>query len=232
MAKMQNDAIMIRDLPLEERPREKLMNHGAEALSNAELLAILLRVGSQNESAVQVATRVLTQSGGLRNLPDLALEDLQKNKGIGPDKAVTIKAALELGSRLATMPRELAGSITNPRQAADLFMEELRYKKKEYFKILLLNTKNHIISKEEISVGSLNASIVHPREIFITPLRKSAASVILIHNHPSGDPSPSQEDLEVTRRLVDAGNILGIAVRDHIIIGDGCFFSFRERGLI
>ncbi len=229
---MQNDAIMIRDLPLEERPREKLMNHGAETLSNAELLAILLRVGSQNESAVQVATRVLTQCGGLRNLPDLALEDLQKNKGIGPDKAVTIKAALELGSRLATMPRELAGSITNPRQAADLFMEELRYKKKEYFKILLLNIKNHIISKEEISVGSLNASIVHPREIFITPLRKSAASVILIHNHPSGDPSPSQEDLEVTRRLVDAGNILGIAVRDHIIIGDGCFFSFRERGLI
>jgi DNA repair protein RadC len=232
MAEMQNDAIMIRDLPLEERPREKLMNHGAEALSNAELLAILLRVGSQNESAVQVATRVLTQSGGLRNLPDLALEDLQKNKGIGPDKAVTIKAALELGSRLATMPRDLAGSITNPRQAADLFMEELRYKKKEYFKILLLNTKNQIISKEEISVGSLSASIVHPREIFIAPLRKSAASVILIHNHPSGDPSPSQEDLEVTRRLVDAGSILGIAVRDHIIIGDGCFFSFRERGLI
>ncbi|MDZ4133076.1 MAG: DNA repair protein RadC [Dethiobacteria bacterium] len=229
---MQNDAIMIRDLPLEERPREKLMNHGAETLSNAELLAILLRVGSHNESAVQVATRVLTQCGGLRKLPDLALEDLQKNKGIGPDKAVTIKAALELGSRLATMPRELAGSITNPRQAADLFMEELRYKKKEYFKILLLNIKNHIISKEEISVGSLNASIVHPREIFITPLRKSAASVILIHNHPSGDPSPSQEDLEVTRRLVDAGNILGIAVRDHVIIGDGCFFSFRERGLI
>jgi DNA repair protein RadC len=232
MAEMQNDAIMIRDLPLEERPREKLMNHGSNTLSNAELLAILIRTGSQNESAVQVATRVLAQSGGLRNLPDLALEDLQKNKGIGPDKAVTIKAALELGSRLATMPRDLAGSITNPRQAADLFMEELRYKKKEYFKILLLNTKNHIISKEEISVGSLSASIVHPREIFITPLRKSAASVILIHNHPSGDPSPSQEDLDVTRRLVDAGNILGIAVRDHIIIGDGCFFSFRERGLI
>ncbi len=229
---MQNDAIMIRDLPLEERPREKLMNHGSDTLSNAELLAILIRTGSQNDSAVQVATRVLTQSGGLRNLPDLALEDLQKNKGIGPDKAVTIKAALELGSRLATMPRDLAGSITNPRQAADLFMEELRYKKKEYFKILLLNTKNHIISKEEISVGSLSASIVHPREIFIIPLRKSAASVILIHNHPSGDPSPSQEDLDVTRRLVDAGNILGIAVRDHIIIGDGCFFSFRERGLI
>ena len=229
---MSNDPIMIRDLPFEERPREKLKTLGSGALSNAELLAILLRTGSRNESAVQIATRILSQSGSLRNLPNLSLEELQENKGIGPDKAVMIKAALELGCRLATTPREEVGSITTPRQAADLFMEELRYKKKEYFKILLLNTKNHVISREEISVGSLSASIVHPREIFSIPMRKSAASVILIHNHPSGDPSPSQEDLEVTRRLVDAGNILGIAVRDHIIIGDGCFFSFREKGLI
>lgn len=229
---MENEGITIKDMPLEERPREKLIAMGAHALSNAELLAILLRVGSRTESAVQLATRIITRSGGLRNLPNLSLEDLQENKGIGPDKAVTVKAALELGTRLATAPREATGSITTPRQAADLFMEELRYKKKEYFKILLLNTKNHVISREEISVGSLSASIVHPREIFSVPLRKSAASVILFHNHPSGDPSPSQQDLEVTRRLVDAGNILGIAVRDHIIIGDGCFFSFREKGLL
>ncbi len=229
---MENESITIKDMPLEERPREKLIAMGANALSNAELLAILLRVGSRTESAVQLATRIITRSGGLRNLPNLSLEDLQENKGIGPDKAVTVKAALELGSRLATAPREVTGSITTPGQAADLFMEELRYKKKEYFKILLLNTKNHVISREEISVGSLSASIVHPREIFSVPLRKSAASVILFHNHPSGDPTPSQQDLEVTRRLVDAGNILGIAVRDHIIIGDGCFFSFREKGLL
>ncbi|HSW35364.1 MAG TPA: DNA repair protein RadC [Candidatus Limnocylindrales bacterium] len=229
---MQNENIMIRDLPLEERPREKLKVLGAEFLSNAELLAILLRVGNNRESAVQLATRVLAQCDGLRNLPALSLEELQESKGIGPDKAVMIKAALELGCRLATATHEAADSITSPRQAADLFMEELRYKKKEYFKVLLLNTKNHVISKEEISVGSLNASIVHPREIFNIPLRKSAASVILIHNHPSGDPSPSQEDIEVTKRLVDAGNILGIAVRDHIIIGDGYFFSFRDKGLL
>ncbi len=229
---MKNESITIKEMPLEERPREKLIALGAGVLSNAELLAILLRVGNKAESAVQLATRVITQSGGLRNLPYLSLEDLQENKGIGPDKAVMIKAALELGSRLATTPRGEAGSITTPRQAADLFMEELRYKKKEFFKVLLLNTKNHVISKEEISVGSLSASIVHPREIFNQPLRKSAASVIMFHNHPSGDPTPSQEDLEVTRRLVDAGNILGIAVRDHIIIGDGCFFSFREKGLL
>lgn len=229
---MSDDSIMIRDLPTEERPREKLKMLGAGALTNAELLAILLRVGTRHESAVQVATRMLARGGGLRNLPYLTLEELQENKGIGPDKAVLIKAALELGSRLATLPREVAGSIASPAQAAELFMEELRYKKKEYFKVLLLNTKNHVISKEEISVGSLSASIVHPREIFSIPLRKSAASVILFHNHPSGDPSPSQEDLSVTRRLVDAGNILGVTVRDHIIIGDGCFFSFRERGLL
>ncbi len=229
---MQDEAIMIRDLPLEERPREKLRTLGAGALSNAELLAILLRSGSRNESAVQMATRILARVGNLRNLPDLSLEELQENKGIGPDKAVTIKAALELGSRMATTPRQVAESIVTPGQAADLFMEELRYKKKEYFKILLLNTKNHVISREEISVGSLSASIVHPREIFNIPLRKSAASIILFHNHPSGDPTPSQQDLEVTRRLVDAGNILGVTVRDHIIIGDGCFFSFREKGLL
>ncbi len=229
---MDNKSIMIKDLPLEERPREKLKALGADALSNAELLAILLRSGNKNESAVQLATKIISRGGGLRNLPQLSLEDLQENKGIGPDKAVMIKAALEMGSRLATTPREENSSITTPRQAADLFMEELRYKKKEYFKILLLNTKNHVISREEISVGSLSASIVHPREIFTLPLRKSAASIILFHNHPSGDPAPSQEDLEVTRRLVDAGNILGIAVRDHIIIGDGCFFSFREKGLL
>ncbi len=229
---MHNEPVMIRDLPLEERPREKLVLHGAGSLSNAELLAILIRTGNRSESAVQVATRILAKGKGLRSLPDLSLEDLQENKGIGPDKAVTIKAALELGSRLATAPVDASGSITNPRQAAERFMEELRYKKKEYFYILLLNTKNQVIAKEEVSVGSLNASIAHPREIFNMPLRKSAASVILCHNHPSGDPSPSQEDLQVTRRLVDAGNILGITVRDHIIIGDGSYFSFQERGLI
>jgi len=229
---MDDQSIMIKDMPLEERPREKLTMLGATALSNAELLAILLGSGNINESAVQLATRIISKGGGLRNLPYLSLEELQDNKGIGSAKAVMIKAALEMGCRLATIPREEMGSITTPRQAADLFMEELRYKKKEFFKILLLNTKNHVISKEEISVGSLSASIVHPREIFSIPMRKSAASVIMFHNHPSGDPTPSQEDLAVTRRLVDAGNILGIAVRDHIVLGDGCFFSFREKGLL
>ena len=224
--------LLIRDLPAEERPREKMRALGAEALSNAELLAILLRTGSNKESAVQLAAKLRSRSGGLRALPELSLEEMEEIKGLGPAKAIQVKAALELGRRLATLPPEEAESITSPQRAAALFMEQLRYKKREHFMILLLNTKNHVISKEEISVGSLNASIVHPREIFKIPLRKSAASVILVHNHPSGDPSPSQEDLEVTRRLVEAGNILGIAVRDHIVIGDGCYFSFKEKGLL
>ncbi len=228
----EENRLMIRDLPAEERPREKMKALGAEALSNAELLAILLRTGSDRESALQLAVRLLSQSGGLRNLPGLSLEDMQEIRGVGPAKAAQLKAALEIGRRLATMPPDQAESITSPQRAAALVMEELRYKKKEHFVILLLNTKNHLLSREEISVGSLSASIVHPREIFKIPLRKSAASIILVHNHPSGDPSPSQEDLEVTRRLVEAGNLLGIAVRDHLVIGDGCYFSFKEKGLL
>lgn len=228
----EENRLMMRDLPAEERPREKLRALGAEALSNAELLAILLRTGSDRESALQLAVRLLSQSGGLRYLPALSLEDMQESRGVGPAKAAQLKAALEIGRRLATMPPDQAESITSPQRAAALVMEELRYRKREHFLILLLNTKNHLLSREEISVGSLSASIVHPREIFKVPLRKSAASIILVHNHPSGDPSPSQEDLEVTRRLVEAGNLLGIAVRDHLIIGDGCYFSFKEKGLL
>lgn len=229
---MDDQKLFIKDLPEEERPREKLRKLGAEALSNTELLAVLIRTGTVRESAVHLAERLLAQSGGIRFLPDLSLEELQQLNGIGPAKSVQIKASLELGRRLATSIRDYEESITSPRQAAELFMEELRYKKKEYFKLLLLNTKNRVISREEISVGSLNASIVHPREIFSIPIKKSAASVILVHNHPSGDPSPSQEDLEVTRRLKEAGNLLGVEVKDHIIIGDGCYLSFKEKNLI
>ncbi len=229
---MSKERLTIKDLPEQERPREKLKLLGAEALSNAELLAVLLGTGTRRESAVELAVRLLSISGGLRSLMDLSFEEMVQVKGVGLAKAVQIKAAFELGRRLATTPREDQGRITNPRLAAELFMEDLRYKKKEYFFLLLLNTKNQVISREEISVGSLSSSIVHPREIFTIPVRKSAASIILVHNHPSGDPTPSQEDLEVTRRLVEGGQILGIAVQDHIIIGDGCYISFKEKGFL
>ena len=194
-------------------------------LSDTEVLAGLL-------GALEPARKLMLLAGSLRGLRKLCLEEIVAVEGIGKVKAKRLVLAMDLSRRFAELLPGERESITNPRKAANLFMEELRYKKKEHFNVLLLGTKNHVISKEEIFVGCLNASIVHPREIFAVALRKSAASVILVHNHPSGDPSPSREDLEVTRRLVDAGNILGIPVRDHIIIGDGCFFSFKEKGLL
>ncbi len=205
---------------------------GAGSLSNAELLAILLRTGYKDESAVHLAERIIIQAGGLRFLPELTLEELQKFKGIGLAKAVQIKAALELGKRMVLSIRPEGISLSSPREVADFLMEEMRFYKKEYFRIILLNTKNQLISLEDISVGSLNASIVHPREIFHYPIKKSAAAIILVHNHPSGDPTPSREDLDVTGRLVEAGEILGIKVLDHIIVGEGRHLSFKEKGLI
>jgi len=229
---MEYSKISIKELPHQERPREKLQLLGSFALSNAELMAVLLRTGSEKESAVHLAERLLSRSGGLSNLPVFTLEELQDFKGIGLAKAVQVKAALELGRRLATSWGEQRVAVTSPAHVADLFMEELRYKKKEFFMILLLDTKNRVISREQVSVGSLNASIVHPREIFHLPVKKSASSVILVHNHPSGDPTPSREDKEVSGRLVDAGKILGIEVKDHIIIGDGIYLSFKEKGFL
>lgn len=222
----------IKDLPLEERPREKMKEQGAGRLSNAELLAIILRTGYREETAIHLAEKVIFQAGGLRFLPDYTLEELQKIKGIGLAKAVQIKAALELGRRIASSFRPTTLSLNSPQEVADFLMEEMRYYRKEYFKIILLNTKNQIISLEDISMGSLNSSIVHPREIFNVSIKKSAAAIILVHNHPSGDPHPSREDLEVTTRLVDAGKILGISVLDHIIVGEKKYFSFKEKGLL
>ncbi len=229
---MENHKLSIKDLPLEERPREKLKRLGTESLSNAELLGLLLRTGNQQESAVHLAERLLAEAGGLSFLPSFALEELQKFNGVGLAKAVQIKAALEIGKRIATTVCDEQIQAASPGQVAELFMEELRHLKKEYFMLLLLDTKNRIISKEQVSVGSLNASIVHPREIFSIPIKKSASSIILVHNHPSGDPSPSKEDQEVSHRLVEAGSLLGIEVKDHLIIGDGRYLSFKEKGLL
>ncbi|MDO9535077.1 MAG: DNA repair protein RadC [Bacillota bacterium] len=219
-------------MPLEERPRERMKEIGAGKMSNAELIAILLRTGYHEETAIRLAERVISQAGGLRFLPDYTLEELQEIKGIGLAKAAQIQAALELGKRMSSTMRPENLLLSSPQEVAGFLMEEMRYYRKEYFKIILLNTKNHIISVEDISIGSLNSSIVHPREIFNLPVKKSAASIILVHNHPSGDPSPSREDLEVTKRLVEAGNLLGINVLDHIIVGEGKFLSFKEKGLI
>ena len=221
----------IKNLPEEERPRERLARHGASVLSNAELLAILLRTGTKEESAISLAHRILVQEQGLRYLADSNVEQLSSINGIGKAKAAQIKAAIELGKRLAAFEPGADKPLKCPQDVAGLLMEEMRYLKKEHMKLVLLNVKCNLISVEEISVGSLNASIVHPREVFNPAIRKSSASIIMVHNHPSGDPSPSSEDISITARIAEAGKLIGIELVDHIIIGDGKYVSMKEKGL-
>lgn len=208
-----------------------MLAFGAQALSNAELLAILLRTGNPQETALEVAQRLLSQPGGLRYLAEASLEELKGQKGIGLAKAAQIKAAIELGRRLAAFRPERP-VIKGPADAAHLLMDEMRYLDREHFRTISLNTKNRVLAIDNVAVGSLNSSYVHPREVFKGPVRRSAAAVILVHNHPSGDPAPSLEDIQVTRRLVEAGKVLGIEVLDHLILGDGSFVSMKEKGLL
>ncbi|WP_197031731.1 RadC family protein [Paenibacillus massiliensis] len=229
---MESHKFMLRDLPHEERPRERMMQYGAEALSHAELLAILLRTGTQQESALHLAQRILMQAGNLRQLVDLSLEEMMEIKGIGTAKALQLKAGIELGRRLALSRHTLSPAIRSPRDVSDLLSEQLRYLQKEHFVCLFLNTKNVVIAQETLSIGSLNAAVVHPREVFRAAIKCSSASIICAHNHPSGDPTPSKEDVQLTQRLIEAGSIVGIDVLDHIVIGDGQYVSLKERGLI
>lgn len=229
---MESQRYILRDIPQEERPRERMMQYGASALSHAELLAILLRTGTKSESAVHVANRMLQQLGNLRYLVDMSVDEMTQIKGVGPAKALQLKAGIELGRRLAKTHHQETITIRQPQDAADLLMEQMRYLQKEHFICLFLNTKNHVITQETLSMGSLNASIVHPREVFRAAIKCSSASVICAHNHPSGDPTPSPEDIQLTKRLVEAGNIVGIEVLDHIVIGDLSFISLKERGLM
>jgi DNA repair protein RadC len=223
----------IRDWPEDERPREKLLKRGVTALSDAELLALVLRTGdaSAGKSAIGLGRELLERfNGNLRELAQAELHELQQIKGLGPAKATSIKAAFTLGSRFQARRLETLERFTSPAQVFDFFHHELRDSRKELFLVLLLDGKNRITRKVQISEGSLNQSIVHPREVFAPAVRESAAAVIFIHNHPSGDPAPSREDREITRRLKEVGDLLGIKVLDHIIIGDGNFYSFVEAG--
>ncbi|AIQ60456.1 RadC family protein [Paenibacillus borealis] len=227
---MESQSFMLRDLPHEERPRERMMHYGAESLSQAELLAILLRTGAQSESAIHIAQRLLGITGGLRGLADLSIEELTTIKGIGPAKAVQLKAGIELGRRMANSRLTEPVIIRSPQDAAEILTEQLRYLQKEHFICLFLNTKNHVIAQETLSMGSLNASIVHPREVFRAAMKCSSAAIICAHNHPSGDPTPSPEDISLTSRLMQAGEIVGIDVLDHLVIGDSSFVSLKEKG--
>lgn len=223
--------LMMKELPETERPREKMLEKGVQALSNAELLAILLRTGTKNMPVNRLAEQLLTKYD-LTGFGCISPQELSKTSGIGMVKAVTVVAGIELGRRLSHKEPGERPVIRNPQDAANLMMGELRYQAKEHFIALLLSTKNHVIARAIISVGSLNASIVHPRELFREAISHSAAAVILVHNHPSGDPAPSQEDISLTRQLVEAGILLNILVLDHVIIGDGKYVSFKEKGII
>jgi len=209
-----------------------MLQYGAQALSHAELLAILLRTGTRSESAIMIAQRILAQSGGLRGLADSGVEELVEIKGVGPAKAVQLRAAIELGRRMVASRLTESVVIRSPRDAAELLTEQLRYLQKEHFVCLFLNTKNVVIAQETLSIGSLNASIVHPREVFRAAIKYSSASIVCAHNHPSGDPAPSPEDIAITKRLVESGQIVGIDVLDHIVVGDGRFVSLKEQGFM
>ncbi|MBZ4645006.1 MAG: repair protein RadC [Petroclostridium sp.] len=223
----------IKDLPTEERPYEKLENYGAEVLSNAELMAIIIRTGTKTETSVEVAQRILKEYSndkGLTFLHEISLDELKKINGIGRVKAIQLKAVIELGKRMASFRNENRVRISSPADVSRYVMEEMRYLKQEHFKVIMLNVKNRVLKQVDVSIGTLNASLVHPRDVFSEPIRNKCASIILVHNHPSGDPSPSQEDIEVTKRIVESGKILGIDVLDHIIIGDGKYISLKEKG--
>jgi DNA repair protein RadC len=229
-----SDPLMIKELPLEERPREKMLTKGAQALSNAELMAILLRTGTKNDSVLRIAERLLKkyENMGVAGLASLGPQELSKIKGIGPAKAVTVVAAIELGKRLNLARASEKSVIRSAQDIADLLMSRLRYEPREHFMIALLSTRNHVLAVPTISIGSLSASIVHPRELFREAINHSAAAVILVHNHPSGDPTPSPEDINLTKKIVSAGNILEIHVLDHVIIGDNKYVSLKEKGII
>jgi DNA repair protein RadC len=220
----------IKELPTDERPRERLAAYGASALSSAELLAILIRVGNAQRSAVSLSEHLLAHFGNIREVASAPLEMLAKVHGIGIAKAAQIKAAIEFANRVSLFTPDIRPSIGNPRDISNLIMPELRHLKKETLKSLLLNTKNQVLAIKTVSVGDLSSSIVHPREVFQDAILASAASIIVAHNHPSGDPTPSSEDIVVTRRLMEAGSILGIELLDHVIIGDGIYVSLKERG--
>lgn len=220
----------IKSLPAEERPMEKGLYQGMEMLSNTELLALVINSGTRVKSAIALAEEVIGRGEGIFGLRDMAAQELMEIPGIGPGKAARILAALELGKRAASKPSGKPVNVTSAEGAAALFMEEMRYLKKETFRALLLNSKGDIISVETISVGELASTPVHPREVFHSAVKKSAAAIILVHNHPSGDPFPSEEDIKTTLRLVECGKLMGIRVLDHLIIGDGDYISINATG--
>lgn len=222
----------VRELPEEDRPRERLARLGPEALRDAELMAILFRTGPKAVGAVALADQVLAHFGNLRSLAHASLEELQQVKGLGHAKAVEIKAGLELGKRLAAYSGRDRTRIRGAEDVANLLMVQFKDYENEHFKCLLLNTKNDLVKVVDVSHGGLDGAMAVPRDVFRQAVRESANAVIVCHNHPSGDPQPSRDDMALTKRLTESGDLLGVRVLDHIVFGDGRYVSFKERKLL
>lgn len=225
----------LKELPLSERPYEKCENYGAQALSDAELLAVIIRSGVRNERAVDVAARVLDQSSGypgLIGLNHMNLNELKTIKGIGRVKAVQLLCIAELTKRMAKATNEGRMKMITPEAVAHYYMQDMRHLTREKVKLVMLDSKSKILKDMTISTGTVSSSLLSPREIFLNALKYEAVNVILIHNHPSGDPTPSREDIQTTNRMKEAGNLIGIKLMDHIIIGDNKYISLSEQGFM
>lgn len=224
----------MKNIPDMERPYEKFLKSGASILSDAELLAVVLRTGSRGENVIELAQRILYHSGedGILGLHRFSMEQLVNIRGIGKVKAMQLICILELARRLSKASASESVSFTSPASIAEYYMEDLRHESQEIMKLIMINSKGKLIGENEISKGTVNASIITPREIFIEALLRQAVAIIALHNHPSGDPAPSNEDILLTRRIEEAGDIIGVKLLDHIIIGNNCYISLREKGIL
>ena len=223
--------VMIRDLPQEERPRERLRSYGPSALSNAELLAIILRTGAQSENVLNLSARLISQFGGLSGLARASYDELCAVYGFGEAKTAQIKAAFELGRRALTLQENDRPTVHSPQDVANLLQGEMAFLEQEHIRVLLLNTRNRVQSIHEVYKGSVNSAVIRAGERFRDAVRANAPAVILVHNHPSGDPAPSAEDVQITRQILDAGKLLDIEVLDHVILAQRGFVSLKERKL-
>lgn len=224
--------LKMHDMPNENRPRERMIMYGAEVLSDIELLAILIRSGTKKEGVMGLSQRLLSEFGGLHSLFQTSITRLHKVPGLGPAKICILAACFELSKRLAAKQRVEKPVLSSPDEVANYFLPHLRYLKQEHLKTVYLDLKNRLLEHHTISIGTLDRSIVHPRDIFRHAIDLPCAAIILIHNHPTGDPTPSKEDVAVTKRIIKAGEIMGLPLLDHIIFGDGNYVSLKEKGLI
>jgi len=225
--------VLIKDLPTEERPRERLIEYGANALSNAELLAIILRTGAKHQSVLNLAKSILKQTDGIKHLNEISINELTEISGVGPSKAVQIMASIELGKRISqslVLKKSEVQTVVTPEDCFILLGNEMKYLKQEHFVVLSLDVKQKLIAKDTVFIGALDASLVHPREVFRMAVKRMAAAIICVHNHPSGNIEPSLPDVMMTKQLMEASIMMDIPLLDHVIIGGNDYSSLKAYG--